>query len=237
MQTLRSAPVRLLMWTLVFFLFSQPFTSAAAPAKVHTVALGAARKVPYTLPDSPAQAGKATDPMMLKVRPLIVDGRQKEWTTGDSHDVTDRSFAIQRALRLNDALPGDTAAHWSWQPGPWLLVDRATGHITALHLPDFDAVVSEAVWYRDYAAYCGTAQTAKGGLFAIVAQIGTTRTVVKKQIGKWPQADPIQPVCKRAEWQRAPMRVTMQATGGEPMTFDVVGAAALIEEGDAEDGQ
>jgi hypothetical protein len=235
MQTFRSAAVRLLMWTLVFFLFSQRFTFAAAPAKAHTVTLGAVRKVPYTLPESTAPAGNAVDAVILKVRPLNVDGRQKEWTTGDAHDVTDRSFAIQRALRLNDALPGDTAAHWSWQPGPWLLVDRATGHITALHLPDFDAEVSDAIWYRDYAAYCGTAQTAKGGLFAIVAQIGTTRTVVKKQIGKWPQTEPVQPVCKPAEWQRAPMRVTMQATGGEPMTFDVVGAAALIEEGDAED--
>jgi hypothetical protein len=114
-------------------------------------------------------------------------------------------------------------------------VDRTSGHITALHLPDFDAVVSNAVWYRDYAAYCGTAQTVKGGLFAIVAQIGTTKTIVRKQIGKWPQAMPAQPVCKAAEWQRAPMRVTMQATGGEPMTFDVVGAAALIEEGDSGD--
>jgi hypothetical protein len=31
------------------------------------------------------------------------------------------------------------------------------------------------------------------------------------------------------------MRVTLQATGGEPMTFDVVGAASLIEEGDSGD--
>jgi hypothetical protein len=234
MQTYRFAPVRLLMWALVFCVFSlESNPAAAAPAKVHTVALGAVRKVPYTLPGGPAPDGKPADPVMLKVRPLIVDGRQKEWTTGDAHDVTDRSFAIQRALRLNDGLPGDTAAHWSWQPGPWLLVDRSTGHITAMHLPDFDAAVSEAVWYRDYAAYCGTAQTVKGGLFAIVAQIGTTKTVVKKQIGKWPQATPVQPVCRPAEWQRAPTRVTLQATGGDPMTFDVVGAAALIEEGDA----
>lgn len=58
---------------------------------------------------------------------------------------------------------------------------------------------------------------------------------MKKQIGKWPQAAAVQPVCKPAEWQRTPMRVTLQVTGGEPMTFDVVGAAALIEEGDAED--
>jgi hypothetical protein len=136
---------------------------------------------------------------------------------------------------LNDALPGDAAARWSWQPGPWLLVDRTTGHIAALHLPDFDNEVSDAVWYRDYAAYCGTAETAKGGLFAIVAQVGVRRAVVQKQIGKWPQPAPVQPVCKASEWQRAPMRVTLQATGGEPMTFNVVGTAALIEEGDADD--
>ena len=43
------------------------------------------------------------------------------------------------------------------------------------------------------------------------------------------------PVCTLAQWQRAPMRVTLQASGGEPMTFDVVGAASLIEEGDSED--
>lgn len=223
------------MWTLAFVPFCQHFASAAAaPAKVHVVALGAVRKVPYTPPEN-GPGANGPEAMMLKVRPLMVDGRQKEWTTGDPHDVTDRSFTIRRALRLNDALPGDAAAHWSWQPGPWLLVDRTTGHITALHLPDFDTEVSEAVWYRDYAAYCGTAQTAKGGLFAIVAQIGTSRTIVKKQIGKWPQPATVRPVCKPAQWQRAPMRVTLQAAGGEPMTFDVVGAAALIEEGDSDD--
>jgi hypothetical protein len=235
MQTFRCAPVRLLITTLAFLPISPRFAEAAAPPKVHVVALGTVKKVPYMPPESASIAGKPADPQMLKVRPLMVDGRQKEWTTGDAHDVTDRSFTVRRALRLNDALPGDAAARWSWQPGPWLLVDRTTGHITALHLPDFDAEVSEAVWFRDYAAYCGTADTAKGGLFAIVAQLGVRRAVVQKQIGKWPQAAAVQPVCKAAEWQRAPMRVTLQLTGGEPMTFDVVGAAALVEEGDAED--
>jgi hypothetical protein len=161
--------------------------------------------------------------------------RQKEWTTGDAHDVTDRSFTVRRALRLNDALPGDAVPRWSWQPGPWLLVDRTTGHISALHLPDFDAEVSDAVWFRDYAAYCGTADTAKGGLFAIVAQLGARRAVVQKQIGKWPQTAPATPVCKPAVWQREPMRVTLQPTGGDAMTFDVVGAASLIEENDSAD--
>jgi len=237
MQTFRSASVRLLVWTLACWWFSPgSAAAAAAPAKVHVVALGAVRKVPYTPPESVSgPAGKSPDAMTLKVRPLTVDGRQKEWTTGDAHDVTDRSFTIRRALRLNDQLPGDAAARWSWQPGPWLLVDRSTGHIAALHLPDFDEEVSEAVWYRDYAAYCGTAETAKGGLFAIVAQLGARRAVVLKQIGKWPQAMRADPVCKAAVWQRTPMRVTLQPTGGEAMTFDVVGAASLIEEGDADD--
>ena len=138
-------------------------------------------------------------------------------------------------MRLNDTLPGENAARWSWQPGPWLLVDRTTGHVTALHLPDFDPGISDVVWYRDYAAYCGAGTTAKGGLFVVVAQLGARRPVVHKQIGKWPQTEPPDPVCNRAQWQRDPMRVTVQAAGGDPMTFAVVGTASLIEDGDAAD--
>jgi hypothetical protein len=232
MQTFLYAPVRLLLMSLVLQLLVFQTFALAAPAKPHVVALGPVRKVPYTPAGAPAAS---SDPITLKIRPLTVDSRQKEWTTGDAHDVTDRSFTIRRALRLNDQLPGESTVRWSWQPGPWLLVDRITGHITALHLPDFDATVSEAVWFRDYAAYCGAGTTAKGGLFAIVAQLGARRAVVQKQIGKWPQAEHADPVCKPAQWQRLPMRVTLQASGGEPMTFDVVGDAALVEEGDAED--
>ena len=236
MQTFSSAPVRLLTLTLAFPL-SQPLAHAApALPKVHVVALGAVRKVPYTppnaAPDKPDQPG---DALTLKVRPLTVDGHQKEWTTGDAHDVTDRSFTIRRAMRLNDALPNETAARWSWQPGPWLLVDRTTGHITALHLPDFDPEVSDAVWFRDYAAYCGIASTVKGGLFVIVAQLGARRPVVQKQIGPWPQSNHFIPVCQPAQWQRLPMRVTLKPTGGEPTTYDVVGSTSIIEEGDNSD--
>ena len=234
MQILSSAAVRLLSFGLVLVPFCDAVAAAAAPAKVHVVALGGVRKVTWTPAGSIPVAGKATNAQAMKVRPLTVDGRQKEWTTGESHDVTDRSFTIRRALRLNDALPGEATAQWSWQPGPWLLVDRSTGHIAALHLPDFDSAVSEVVWFRDYAAYCGTGATAKGGLFAVVAQLGARRAVVQKQLGKWPQSAAAEPVCKVAQWQRAPLRVTLQATGGEAMTFDVVGAASLIEEGDAD---
>ena len=203
----------------------------AKPPKLHAVVLGAVRRVPYTPPDTTPD-DKNEDTTSLKVRPLIVDDRQREWTVGEMHEVTDRSFTIRRALHLNDALPRDKEPRWIWQPGPWLLVDRVTGRITALHLPDFDPEVSNAVWFRDYAAYCGPATTSKGGLFAVVAQLGARRAVVAKQIGAWPQANHFIPVCQPAEWQRLPMRVTIKQTGGEAFTFDVVGASSLIEEGD-----
>jgi len=240
MQIFRSAAVHLRRGTLGLLSLgvlslSQP-SALAAPAKIHVVALGAVRKVPYTPPEAAPAKGKSSDPVTLKVRPLTLDGHQKEWTTGDAHDVTDRSFTVRRALRLNDALPGE-APRWSWQPGPWLLVDRITGRITALHLPDFDAEVSDAIWFRDYAAYCGTAETIKGGLFAIVAQLGARRAVVQQQIGKWPQPAPAAPVCKPAVWQREPIRVTLQPTGGDAITYDVVGAASLVEENDSSDDE
>jgi hypothetical protein len=228
LQFFRFPSILFLILPAIFF--SNPLM-AAAP-KVHTVTLGPFRKVPYTQPDATPDT-KADETSSLKVRPLFVDDRQKEWTTGELHDVTDRTFTVRRALRLNDALPTDAAPHWIWQPGPWLSVDRVTGHITALHLPDFDSAVSDVVWFRDYAAYCGIAATAKGGLFAVVAQLGARRSVVQKQIGKWPETDHFIPVCQPAQWQRLPVRVTIKPTGGEATTYDVVGTASLIEEGDS----
>jgi hypothetical protein len=228
MQTLRPALVPLL-----FLLASACLPAAARPPKVHTVNLGGTRKVPYTPPEATPD-NKSEDSTTLRIRPLIVDGTQKEWTVGEVHDVTDRSFVIRRAMRLNDSLPSEPP-HWTWQPGPWLMVDRVTGHILALHLPDFDPQVSNVVWFRDYAAYCGIASTAKGGLVAVVAELGARRAVVQKVIAPWPQASPAHPVCAPATWQRSPMRATLQLTGGQPLTFDVVGTSSLIEEGESAD--
>jgi hypothetical protein len=234
MQILRSAPVPLLL--LLCACASSLQAAAPKAPKVHTVTLGSTRRVPYTQPDATAET-KADETSTLKVRPLLVDDRQKEWTTGDSHDVTDRSFTIRRALRLNDALPTDAAPHWTWQPGPWLLVDRTTGHVLALHLPSFDPTVSDAVWFRDYAAYCGIGTTAKGGLVAIVAQLGARRPVVQRALAPWPQPNHFIPVCQPAKWQKLPIRVTLQPTSGEALTFDVTGSASLIEEGDNSDAE
>jgi len=240
MQIFRSAVVHLPTWTLSLHILGvllSPQPIFAASTKVHVVALGVARKALYTPPESANPGRKSPDSIPLKIRPLLVDGHQKEWTTGEAHDVTDRSFTIRRALHLNDTLPSETVMRWSWQPGPWLLVDRVTGRITALHLPNFDAEVSDVVWFRDYAAYCGVGATAKGGLFAMVAQLGARRAVVQKSIGKWPQADSVEPVCKPALWQRSPIRVTLQPLAAAPLTFDVVGAASLIEENDSSDDE
>jgi hypothetical protein len=226
-------PAASALFLLALSTFSSSRILLAVAPKVHSVTLGAFRRVPYTQPDATPET-KTDETTSLKIRPLFVDDHQKEWTTGDVHDVTDRTFTVRRALRLNDALPTDAAPHWIWQPGPWLSVDRVTGHITALHLPEFDAAVSDVVWFRDYAAYCGIATTAKGGLYAIVAQLGVRKPVVQKQIGPWPQSNHFIPVCQPAQWQRLPTRVTMKPTGGEPSTYDVVGTASIIEEGDSE---
>ena len=76
-------------------------------AKTHSVVLGAVKRVPYSKPGDPAGAMAGED--SLKIRALLADGALKEWTTGDAHDVTDRSFVVRRAIRLNDALPSDKA--------------------------------------------------------------------------------------------------------------------------------
>src|SRR5215831_1659874 len=131
-------------------------TLCATPRKIHVVALGSVKLVPYSRAGDPA--GALPDEETLKIRPLVVDGSVKEWTTGEAHDVTDRSFVVRRVLRINNELPGEKPVagnHWVWQRGPWLVVDRVTGHVVALKLPDYDPGVSHVSWFRDYAAYCG----------------------------------------------------------------------------------
>ena len=94
------------------FIASTSITFAATTPKKHMVVLGAAKKVAYSRAGDPSGALAGED--SLKVRALIVDGVVKEWTTGDAHDVTDRSFVVRRALRLNDTLPGDKLGQWAW---------------------------------------------------------------------------------------------------------------------------
>ncbi len=215
-----------------------PSLARPAAPRVHTVTLGPVRRLPYVAADA-ARETKDDEMGVLRVRALTVDGKLREWTTGDQHDVTDRSFVTRRVLHVNDMLPNEKAGRWVWQPGPWLLVDRVSGRITALHLPDFDSSISGVVWYRDYAAYCGIHTAAKGGgLSAEVWQIGAHRAALQKVIGPWPQTERVRPVCAPAAWQREPMRVTLRATGGDPLVFSVVGTSSLlVEDGEGGDDE
>ncbi len=227
MQVLRSAAVPLLL----FCSMALPQTGRAA--KLHIVTLGAVRKVPYTPPEAKAD-DKSEDATTLRIRPLLVDDKPREWTVGELHEVTDRTFVIRRAFRINDGLPGEQA-HWTWQPGPWLQVDRSTGRVSPVHLPNFDAQISEVTWFRDYAAYCGLIPSLKGGVVAIVAELGAHKAVAQHVLANWPLDHALHPVCAAVQWQRTPMRATLALTGGSPITFDVAGTSSLIEEGESEE--
>ena len=215
-------------------MLSGPRALSAEPRKGHVVVLGAARKVAYTKAGDPAGAAAGED--SLKIRALLLDGVVKEWTTGDGHDVTDRSFVVRRAIRLNDALPGDKPGpadrqgHWVWQRGPWLLVDRVTGHVVALKLPDYDPGVSQVSWFRDYGAYCGVTASGKS-LYAVVAQVAARKAVLAKRLEGFDDANRPDAVCGAAEWQREPLRITFHPAGKDAVSFDLVpGSAVLVED-------
>jgi hypothetical protein len=208
----------------------------AAPRK-HTVVLGAVKRVPYSKTGDPS--GAATGEDALNVRALLVDGVLKEWTTGDAHDITDRSFVVRRVIRLNDALPtdkpGDKASHWVWQRGPWLLVDRVTGRVTPLRLPDYDPGVSQVSWFRDYAAYCGLTSSGKS-LYAVVAQIAARKPVLAKKLAAFEAENHPDSVCAPPEWQREPLRIAFHPAGGDGVSYDIVpGSAVLVEDSGDED--
>jgi hypothetical protein len=160
----------------------------------------------------------------LKVRPLFVDTRLKEYTVGNPHELTDRLFAIRRAFRVNDALPTENfnAPHWQWQRGGWLLVDRLTGRVSQLNLPEFDPFYSNASWYRDYVAYCGVSDDGKR-LYAVVAQVGRKKPILKKDAGEPVGADDPDSECPAPVWERTPMRVTFQPGHDQKLVFTIRG--------------
>jgi hypothetical protein len=220
------------IWVLALSAFFAVSPSLSAARKPHIVVLGAARRVHYSKAGDPA--GAAAGEEELKIRALMVDGTLKEWTTGDAHDVTDRSFVVRRVLRLNDSLPGDKPSagdkHWVWQHGPWLLVDRVSGHVVALKLPDYDPAVSQVSWFRDYAAYCGVTPSGKS-LYAVVAQVAARKPVLAKKLSAFDAESHPDPACTPADWQREPLRITFHPAGKDQVGYDIVpGSAVLVEE-------
>jgi hypothetical protein len=221
-------------WVVIASFVASAAGSHAAPPKTHSVILGAVKRVPYSKSGDPAGAAPGED--ALKIRALMVDGVVKDWTTGDAHDVTDRSFVVRRAIRLNDALPEDKAGRWVWQRGPWVLVDRVSGHATALRLPNYDPGVSQVRWFRDYGAYCGVTASGKS-LYAVVAQVSVRKPVLSKKISTFNAAEQASPACEPPDWQRDPLRITFRPAGRDAISYNFVpGSAMLVEDsGDDED--
>jgi hypothetical protein len=208
----------------------------SAIPKPHVITFGKWISVPWF------PSGNTNEkPLLLKVRPLLIDARVKEFTFGPAHDVTERLFVVRRAFRVNDSLPQESEAtpRWQWQRGGWLLVDRVSGRVTAITLPEFDAFYGSVSWYRDYAAYCGVSEDGKKVL-AIVAQIGRRKPVLKKVLDGIAPPESDDPAsdtaCPAPAWQRAPARVTFEPEGGEKQTFAIRGHIVdlLIEDDDEE---
>jgi hypothetical protein len=191
---------------------------AGAATKVHVIAFGKWTSAQWF------PTGVEEKPLILKIRPLLVDGRVKEYVAGSSHEVTDRLFVVRRAFRLNDNLPDDPAPRWQWQRGGWLLVDRVTGRVSPINLPEFDPFYSAGSWYRDYVAYCGVSDDGKK-TYAIVAQLSRRKPVLKKPLANEGVAEDAEPdsACPAPSWQRAPVRVTFEAGGDAKQTFSIRG--------------
>jgi hypothetical protein len=206
-------------------------SGAAGATKPHVISFGRATAIKWCVgPDESECVG-------LKMRALYVDGRAHESTLGAPHDITDRLFVVRRGFRVNDTLPGDKAATpgWVWQRGGWLLVDRMTGHISSIALPEFDPYYSVASWYRDYTAYCGVSDDGKK-LFAIVFQVGRRKPVLKKPLGDAGGDDAPDSECPAPVWERRPVRVTFEPDENQKSTYSVRGHAAdLVSDDEAEE--
>lgn len=199
---------------LILFVSTSP---ARAVPKTHVIAFGKVTSVKWLV--GPAE-DKAVD---LKIRPLYVDTRLKEYTLGPVHEVTDRLLVVRRAFRVNDSLPEEAAPpRWHWQRGGWLLVDRVTGKISQIALPEFDAYYSTGSWYRDYIAYCGVSDDGKK-LYAIVAQLGRRKPILKKALGETAEDDMPDSECPAPLWQRQPVRVTFEPDENQKLTYSVRG--------------
>ncbi len=192
--------------------------SAYAAPRQHTVLLGKWHTVEVH--------NESGTPKSTSVRALLIDGRSREYTTGQTHDVTERLFVVRRAYRMNDALPDDSgnAPRWLWHLGGWISVDRQTGHVALLNLPAFDNEISETAWYRDYAAYCGVSDDGLKS-YLMVAQLGKRKPILKKESAGG---------CGAPRWEREPSRVTF-VVGGEKTSFVVHAHGADLQPETAEE--
>jgi hypothetical protein len=130
--------------------------------------------------------------------------------------VTDCTRVVQRIVRVNDSRPEETgASRWIWQKGGWLLVDRISVRVRLIALPEFDPYGSHASWFRHYVAYCAISDDRQKA-FAVIAQIGNRRPLLKKPLNEANVAG-----CSAPIWQRNPMRVAFTTNEDPKLTFTV----------------
>jgi hypothetical protein len=196
---------------------------AAAATKPHLISFGKWTTIKWFVGKDESKE------LNLKMRPLYIDGHLKEFTLDIPHEVTDRLFVVRRVSRINDALPEEAGPtpRWRWLRGGWLLVDRVTGHITQINLPEFDPYYSLANWYRDYVAYCGVSDDGKK-LYAIVAQLGRRKPILKKPLGEATASDTPDSECPAPAWQRQPARVTFETREDQKVTYAIRGRAVDV---------
>lgn len=202
-----------------------------AASKQHVVSFGKWTTVKWLVGEDENR------PLDVKVRPLLVDGHTKEFTVGQAHDITDRSFVVQRMYRLNDSLAQESGSNrWRWERGGWLLVDRISGKVQAVPLQGFDPYLSSVAWFRDYAAYCVVSNDGKK-VFAIVSQVGKRKAVLKKAIGDATDDDMPDSACSAPVWQRTPIRVTFSPKSDQKFMYTIRSRALelVAEDGEVDD--
>jgi hypothetical protein len=207
------------VWLIVTLLIA----SAAAATKPHVITFGKWTNIKWFV-------GKdESKDLSLRMRALYVDGHLKEFILDIPHEVTDRLLVARRVFRVNDVLPEESSAvpRWRWQRGGWLLVDRVSGHLTQLNLPEFDPYYSLADWYRDYVAYCGVSDDGKK-LYAIVAQLGRRKPILKKPLGEATASDTPDSECPAPAWQRQPARATFETREDQKVTYAIRGRAVDV---------
>jgi len=209
---------RVLLTTALFLL--SPITGVAA--RSHQITFG-----PWI--DVKLFVGPEADRVQsIKIRSLNVDGRSREFTIGLPHEVTDKMFVVRRVFRMNDALTSHP--EWKWQRDGWVIVDRASGRISKLNLPDFDPFYSTVSWFRDYAAYCGVSEAQR--VYALVTQLGQRKPVLRTYIGPAKASDQPDSECAAPTWQKQPVRVTFEPTGGPKSSYLIHGRSSEPELGE-----
>jgi hypothetical protein len=203
---------------------------ALAASKLHVITFGKWTVVKSSTASEENQTGD------LKVRPIFLDGRLKEFTFGTPHEVTENLFVVRRVVRVNDTLPQESAStpRWTWQRSGWLAVDRVSGHISQASLPEFDPDSSAASWYRDYIAYCGVSEDGRK-LYAVVTQLGRRKPILKKPLGEANGEPTADSKCDAPGWQRTPTRVSFVSKADQKFTFAVRGhTVEVVADDDAE---